>query len=209
MTNREKLHALQIKPKGSKIKNLLIFVIIILIIGIYAVHMWNVSGGNTATKKKSEVDKLISRDLEVNYPGTPREVMRFYSRILKCYYNQELSEEQIESLASQMRCLFDYELLEQNPKETYLNNVKTEISRYRKANEMITNCVIDESSNVQYSTVNGEKYAAIYVAYTTRKKSDYQRVYEQFLMRYDSENNWKIVGWKQVEPDAFQLETED
>ena len=209
MTNREKIKALKINPKGSTKKNLLVFVILIIIIGIYVVHTWNISGGNSSAKKKTEAEKLISRDMEVNYPGTPREVMRFYSRILKCYYNQDLSEEQVESLASHMRCLFDYELLEQNPKETYLNQVKEEIRQYKKAKETVTNYIIDESSNVEYSTVDGEKYATIYVAYTTRKKSEYQRVYEQFLMRCDREKNWKIVGWKQVEPEAFQIETED
>ena len=115
----------------------------------------------------------------------------------------------MDSLAAQMRCLFDYELLEQNPKETYLNQLKEEIRQYKKAKKTVTNCVIDESSNVEYRTVDGEKYATIYVAYTTRKKTEYQRVCEQFLMRCDREKNWKIVGWKQVEPEDFPIETED
>lgn len=209
VTNREKLKALKIKSKGSAKKNLAVFLILALIIGVYAVHAWDASKGNTKTQRKTEVEKLISKDLETSYPGTPREVMRFYSRILKCCYNQKLTEEQVESLATQMRCLFDMELLEQNPKETYLENLKVEIQEYKNAKKTITSYAIDESSNVEERTIDGEKYATIHVSYTTRSRSQYEKVYEEFMMRRDSDKNWKIVGWKQVTAEEAKMGSGD
>ena len=34
--------------------------------------------------KMTEVEMLISKDLELSYPKTAREVVKFYNRILKC-----------------------------------------------------------------------------------------------------------------------------
>ena len=39
---------------------------------------------------KTEVDKLIQKDMENNYPGTPREVLKFHGRITQCIYNEDL-----------------------------------------------------------------------------------------------------------------------
>ena len=39
----------------------------------------------------TEVQNILSKDLEGNYPATVREVVRLYSRISKCYYNESIS----------------------------------------------------------------------------------------------------------------------
>ena len=39
----------------------------------------------------TEVQNILAKDMERNYPATVREVVRLYSRISKCYYNETIS----------------------------------------------------------------------------------------------------------------------
>ena len=39
----------------------------------------------------TEVQKVITKDIEGNYPATPREVVKTYNRIISCFYNQKYS----------------------------------------------------------------------------------------------------------------------
>ena len=83
-------------------------------------------------KEMSEVEMIVSKDLEKSYPKTAREVVKFYNRILKCYYSQEYSSDQLEKMAEQARMLMDEELKEMNPQDLYLEAVKTDISNYEE-----------------------------------------------------------------------------
>ena len=40
-----------------------------------------------ARNSKTEVEKLMELDLDENYPGTAREVLKLNNRIVKFYYN--------------------------------------------------------------------------------------------------------------------------
>ena len=42
---------------------------------------------NVDSENLTEVQKLINKDLEKNYPETPREVIKLYNRIIKAYYD--------------------------------------------------------------------------------------------------------------------------
>ena len=35
------------------------------------------------------VQEVLMRNLETNYPPTPKEVVKYYSEITKCFYNEE------------------------------------------------------------------------------------------------------------------------
>ena len=41
---------------------------------------------NQKEKVLTEVQRITTKDLDKNYPQTPREVVKFYNRIVKCYY---------------------------------------------------------------------------------------------------------------------------
>ena len=71
-----------------------------------------------------EVCSILDKDFENNYPGTPREVVKLYSRITTCIYNQA-GEEDRRKLVEKMRQLFDEELLDSQIKEKVLESFQT------------------------------------------------------------------------------------
>ncbi len=144
----------------------------------------------------SEAEKLLAKDIPGNYPPSPREVLKLYSRITKCLFNEKLNSEQIEQLANQLRQLFDEELLQNNPTENYLSDLNVEITEYRNANKNIMNYVIENSDSVKYWDKGNQKYASIVMSFTTKEDNDYSKVYENFLFRQDKEDKWKIMGWE-------------
>ena len=55
------------------------------------------------------VQEILSRNLETNYPPTPKEVLKFYSEITRCFYGEEYTDEELVKLAKLSRKLFDDE----------------------------------------------------------------------------------------------------
>lgn len=151
---------------------------------------------NTST----EVQNILSKDIERNYPATVREVVRLFSRISKCYYNETISASEFQQLITMQRILFDEEFLENNPLETFVNNLSSEIEEMRKnKNTMISYRVQKQSSVTEWES--GEnKFSSIIASYTLKENSDYKKTYEEFLLREDESGRWKIVGWRLTEP---------
>ena len=78
---------------------------------------------NNNSKKESakeaeltEIQKITTRNMEKDYPATPREVIKFYNRIIKCYYGRQYSDDELEQLADQALSMFDDDLLKKNEK---------------------------------------------------------------------------------------------
>lgn len=82
------------------------------------------------TVELTEIQKLITKNLDTNYPATPREVVKYYNRILECFYDDTYTDDELESLADQARKLLDDELLENNPRDQYLSDLKADIEDY-------------------------------------------------------------------------------
>ena len=58
------------------------------------------------------IEIALERNLTTNYPGTPKEVVKYFSEITQCYYNETFDDdEQLEALARQMLKLYDDELV--------------------------------------------------------------------------------------------------
>ena len=53
----------------------------------------------------SNVDNVVLRNLELNYPPTPKELLKYYSEITMCFYQENLSEEDLARLAGTARKL--------------------------------------------------------------------------------------------------------
>lgn len=145
----------------------------------------------------SEIGKLAARDLENDYPNTPRKVIDYYSSIMKCYYGTTASDETMETLILQTRKLFDMELLNENPEESFVENTKKAIKEYKDIGRVITDYVLEASSDVEYDTVEGQEYAIISVKYFLRDdKAGYSKTYEDYILRKDEKGRWKILGWQ-------------
>ncbi len=144
----------------------------------------------------SEIGKLMAKDLDADYPNTPRKVIDLYSQITKSLYIKDLSEEDLKKLCNQSRKLFDVELLNANPEDEFLENTKKEIKEYNDKKRVITSYVLEDSDSVDYYTEDGQEYAAISVKYFLNDKNGYGKTYEDFLLRKDEKGRWKILGWQ-------------
>ena len=107
------------KKKNSPVGTIIFTILLAaVIIGIYFAITRN---KNNDTKEipaeTSEADTLIKKDLDWEYPATPREVLKLYCRITKCLYNDDLTDDQIKKLVAQVRNLYSYELLENNAED--------------------------------------------------------------------------------------------
>lgn len=182
---------------GVTILSMILFSAIIIYVFYYI-------SNNTESNKESvqipntEVERLIAIDLELNYPATPREVLKLYSRFSKCFYDLEYSKDQFELLVEQYRKLMDQELLVNNPNEDYKPMLELEIEQYKKRKLKITNYTISEKTAVKYSAKDGKKYAQLQVPYLLKDKSSHLKVTEDFILRADGDGKWKVLGWKVV-----------
>lgn len=150
---------------------------------------------------EQEISNLITKDLEKQYPATPAAVLKFFGRIQVCYYNSGCPEEKIEKLADQARMLFSKELLEDNPRESYLTNLKGEIQRYKEKEITIVNYSVQDPEKIEKKTIDGIEYAEAEVTYYLQTKGAYSEIKEIYVLKQNDDENWKIVGWTNVNED--------
>lgn len=174
-------------------------VCVVLVCGaFYYVKVRSDAAQNKETEL-TEVQKLITRNLTTDYPVTPREVIKLYNRIITCYYKEDYSEAELEQLADQTWQLFDEELQEENPKDTYLSALKEDIADYEARERYIAQSSVCDSDEIIYRTVDGEQVAYVTASYFVREGKGYERTYQQYVLRKDADGNWKIVGFYKVD----------
>ena len=96
----------------------------------------------------TKIQKITTRDLEKNYPKTPRAVVKLYNQIITSYYEKEYTDEEFGTLVDQAMLLFDDELAKNNPKETYIQSLKKEIADYDKRSRQIRQTNVCDSDDV-------------------------------------------------------------
>lgn len=158
------------------------------------------------TKKNTEAQNILAKDIDRNYPATVREVVRLFSRISKCYHNEVISEEEFAGLVEMQRKLFDEEFLNNNPLETFTNNLSAEIEAAKARAYVMATWRVQKQSSVVTWQDGDNNFASIIASYTMNAKEEgYTRTYEEFLLREDENGRWKIVGWRLTDP----IEIED
>jgi|APHig6443717817_1056837.scaffolds.fasta_scaffold09353_3 hypothetical protein len=184
------------KAMGKGTKGLVIIAcMILLIIGYYAYL------SNRNINEKEEVvsltmtQEVLLRDLEKSYPPSPKEVMKYYSDMTMCFYNEEHTEEELEALANKARELYDDELLENQTEEQYQRMLAGDIDEYIKEKMTISSYSVANSTDVEYYTRDNYEWAKIYCVYTLRKEMELASIKEDFLLRKDKNQHWKIYGW--------------
>ena len=168
------------------------------------------SASQTANEKElTDIDKVLVKDLEKDYPKTPREVVKFYNRIMEGYYGGEATDKQIEALVDQMMYLLDEDLLLVNPRDEYYESVVTEIALYKQQKKVLLNTDVADSNEVKYlddvkeGTTEKDKLAYIDASYFMREDKQFTNSYQQFVLRQDENGNWKVVAFYETEGDAF------
>ena len=182
------------------------------VIGIAILCVALIVGGYVFWMKQNEkpsedvqltaVQKLITKDLEKNYPATPREVVKVYNEIITCFYNEEYTEDELEALGDQARSLMDTELLENNPRDEYFKKLRAEIADYKLDERTIISSNLCSSNEVQLVTVDERECAYVKTSYFIKDKTGHSRTYQMYVVRKDDDGNWKILVFYQVEGDT-------
>lgn len=146
----------------------------------------------------STADKLIQKDLELGYPATPTEVLKFLGRINQCMYNTGVSDEQFDQLLNQIRALYSTSLLEQNPLEEHRKNITAEIEEFQSARRKIVNYTVEKSGSVKYKTIDGQSCAYVQTAYFMNEKGKYSKSYQDYVLVQENDK-WKILSFKKNE----------
>ncbi|MBR4983063.1 MAG: hypothetical protein IKY94_10930 [Lachnospiraceae bacterium] len=145
------------------------------------------------------VQEVLSRNLTTNYPQTPKEVIKYYSEITKCFYNEECTEEELYALAMKAQELYDHDLVANKTEEQYLYDLKSEIQAFKEKDYYISSYGTSSSTDVYDFTEDGYEFARLYCTYNIRVGTVIQPIEEVFLLRMDLEGHWKIYGWDLAE----------
>ncbi|MDO5294291.1 MAG: hypothetical protein Q4F05_16265 [bacterium] len=201
----------------KKIRAILIMSIFAgVVIGMYYMMSNSSKDRDSIDIPQTKVEKLLAKDLEIDYPATVKTVMNLYSQYSKCFYDGDYTEEELPKLLDQYRQLLDDELLANNPLEEQINSLDQEIkafggkgkviiSYYWPSNKKTTASASAETTaenekeqkdEVTYYTKDGVNYASTTIAYTikqgTKTVTDSR---EKFVLRQGSDKKWKILGW--------------
>lgn len=166
---------------------------------------------NNNSKKESareaeltEIQKITTRNMEKDYPATPREVIKFYNRIVKCYYGRQYSDYELEQLADQALSMFDDDLLKKNEKESYIESVKSDAAQYEEDNKSISQTDVCDSNDVKYMTDNGDDIAYVTASYFIKNDSSYTKTYQEYVLRKDGDGDWKILTFYKIEGESSE-----
>lgn len=187
------------KKRGGVI---LLILIAVLIVGAFALVAYRTPKTAEEATEVTEKDALMSKNIEVSYPSTPREVLKLYNRYMVCLYGVEsdqLTDDEVRTLGIKMRQMYDEELLEANQQESHLQKLTQEIVAFQADEKVMIQANVCDSNEVDYIDVEGASGALLEASYFIKKGSkDFSRTYQQYLMRKDANGNWKILGFVKV-----------
>lgn len=188
------------KAKGTK------GIVIIIILAVLIVFYYAYLSNRTDRKKQAEeeyasvevmtpVQEVLSRNLETNYPATPREVVKYFSDITQCFYNEEYTEEELYDLAMKIRGIYDDELVQNQTEEEYLIELKEDINEFKELERTIASYTPSSTIDVETFTQDGYEWARLYCIYSIKQEVLINSNI-QFLLRRDENDHYKIYGWQ-------------
>lgn len=189
----------------------------IIILAVVCVAL--VCGGFFFVRSRSEKDeeeltkvqKLITRDLEQDYPSTPREVIKLYNRIITSYYEEDYTDAEFDALIDQALLLLDADLAANNPKEDYKKQVKAEVADYKNRKRSISSTSVCDTRDVVWLTDpdNGDELAYVTSSYFVKEDNSYDRTYQEYVLRKDENEHWKILNYYQIEGKSTEDDDDD
>ena len=187
--------------KKGGIKALIIAVVLACMLVGYYFYLSNKTSDVKEEKAITEVDTVLLRNLNKDYPPSPKEVVKYYASITKCFYDSGYTDEQLSQLAIKSRQLFDDELKSEQTDDEYLRSLKFDIDGYKEKNIVISSFTTSTSVDVDYWNADGKDYAKLYCMYNIRQGAVMNGSNHEFVLRKDDEGHWKILG--------FHLATDD
>jgi len=185
------------KKKTNSIRNVLILAFMALMVLAYFYVINNrIKTVEEDVQSITAVQELLIKNLDEDYPNTPKEVVKLYSEITRCFYGEDYTEEELEKLATMSRKLFDDELVANQTDESYLRALKGEIVSYRQQNKSISSYSVSSSADVQYYNYEGHEWAQLIAMYSVRTGGKIEPCKERYLLRKDENDHWKIFGFR-------------
>ena len=181
---------------GKKAKPIILILVMALLVGGFYFYLSNKVKTASEDDAVTAVQDVLLKNLEKNYPPTPKEVVKYYSEISKCLYNEEYTDEQLAQMADKLLAIYDDELVANNPREEYIENIKKDVQKFKDDSFTISTFTPSQSTDVVYYTTAGRECAEIYCNYTIRSCSKYSTSQQRFILRKDIETqHWKILGF--------------
>lgn len=156
---------------------------------------------NREQQELTEVEKIIVRNMEDDYPTSPRAVIKLYNQIITCYYGASYTDAQLDDMADQALALFDEELAANNPKSDYVRQIKAEVKNYKDRKRTIVSSSVCDSKDVRWlnDPNNGDEIAYVTSSYFIKQDTKYDRTYQEYVLRKDESGKWKIRTFYQIE----------
>ncbi len=192
------------KNGSSAVKTLVVFVILAVLLIMAYYHVANVRR-QTQTEENvpvTAVQEVLLRNMDKNYPPSPKEVVKYYSDLTKCLYNEDCTDDEIEQLAERALQIYDPELAAHQEWNRYITDLKSEIATKKSQEYAIMSYSISSSTDVNYFTKDSYECASLYCTYNIRNGAVAGSVEELFILRKDDAGHWRIFGWDLTQEDA-------
>lgn len=184
----------------------------ILIVGIFLMQSKKTKEPEDRPVDVSQVTEILLKDIDKSYPPTPKEVVKFYSEITCCFYNSNITQEDLEALAEKSYILYDDELKANMTYEQYFENLQKEILNFQSKGIVVSGYSTSAAADVERFSQDGYEWARLYATYRLRQGTEYIYSNEVFILRKDSDGHWKIYGFdlvKEEENDTSMDELTD
>ncbi len=191
------------RSKNDGVKRIVIMILLAaVVVGGFAMIAFRNKPDNTAPPTLTAVEEVLARNLENNYPSTPKEVLKYYSEITRCFYSEQYTDEQLDEMAMKSRQLLDDDLKAQQNDEDYLNDLKVAIDLFKSQNRSISSYSVSSATDIDYYKYENADWAKAMCLFTVREGTRMVATQEEFLLRKDATGHWKIFGWRIYDDDA-------
>ena len=181
--------------KKNNFKSAILIVIVAVLVVAFYFRLSNKQEEKTEQTSVSAVQEVLLRDMDRDYPPSPKEVVKYYAEITKCFYDGDCSDEELEKLSERARFMYDEELNANKTKEKNLEDLKFDINDFANQSIKISSYSVSASTDVEYSTIDNRDCARLYCMFNLSKGSTMMSSYQEFLLRKDEAGHWKILGW--------------
>lgn len=190
--------------KGTK--GLIIIIVLILLIVGYFYYLSNRKTTSTSEQNVqiTAAKELLLTNFEINYPPTPKEVVKSYLQFTKVLHNEPLTDEEVEEVGIKLQELFDEELIANKSQDAYIMDLKSELMTFRNNNYSIVNMYTSSSTDVEEFDMDGYHCAKLYGTFDIRTDSGTKVLREVFILRKDDKGHWKIYGFAPVTDEEEQ-----
>ena len=154
--------------------------------------------GLTNIKKMLEVQKddpdTMSQTI-YKIMDSPDQVVKLYNMLIMGIYNDELNQEDKETLVELQRRLFDDEFKDENPVDVQIEKVIEEA----KALNAKGFAILGSNSNPFMTFGEKSEYASIESIIYTNVKEPYDKIYREYLLQLDAEKKWRVKGFRKID----------